>query len=94
MKVATWNIYWFGDRDGKIARTEEDELAIAEVIKTISPDVLALEEIVDPVAMERVLGIASGAGRDYAIRSDAGLWYTSDPNPVDETKNLQSLFFA
>jgi endonuclease/exonuclease/phosphatase family metal-dependent hydrolase len=94
MKIAAWNIYWFGDRSGKITRTEEDELTIAEVIKSMAPDVLALEEIVDPLAMERVLRWAGGAGREYAIRSDTGLWFTSDPNPTDETKNLQKPFLC
>lgn len=31
MKVATWNIYWLGDREGKISRTQQDEELIAHV---------------------------------------------------------------
>lgn len=94
MRVATWNIYWLGDRSGKITRAEEDERTIAEVVMNLSPDVLALQEIVDPLVMERVLRLAGGAGRDYAIRSDAGLWFTSDEDPTDELNGLQKPFLC
>lgn len=66
MKIATWNIYWLGDRTKKlITRAKADHKLIAEVIKNISPDVLALEEIVDPLVMETILKLASGDGKDY-----------------------------
>jgi hypothetical protein len=94
MRIATWNIYWLGDRMGEhIVRTEDDEQLIAEVIKNVSPDVLALEEIVDPLVMERILTLASGPGRQYVMRSNNGAWFTSDPKPTSE-QNLQKAFLC
>jgi endonuclease/exonuclease/phosphatase family metal-dependent hydrolase len=94
MKIATWNIYWLGDRVGEfITRSEADYQTIADVIRNVSPDVLALEEIVDPAVMEHILQLAGGDGRDYVIRSD-GQWLTSDSNPTDESKNLQKVFLC
>ena len=44
MRIATWNIYWLGDRDrkGNIKRSESDYELIARVIRQFAPDVLAL----------------------------------------------------
>jgi len=95
MEIATWNIYWLGDRTGtKVTRTPQHEEMIANVIRKISPDVLALEEIVDPIVMERILKLASGSGRDYIIRSDSGNWFTSDPDPTNEQNGGQKVFLC
>jgi endonuclease/exonuclease/phosphatase family metal-dependent hydrolase len=95
MRIATWNIYWLGDRTGtKWVRTKDDEQLIAEVIKKVSPDVLALEEIVDPIAMDRILKLADGDGRHYVIRSDQGAWLTSDADPANEKNKLQKAFLC
>lgn len=95
MKLATWNIYWLGDRNGKfIVRTEEDEALIARVIKQIRPDVLAIQEVVDPKALERVLEKAREPGYEYTIRSEDGTWLTSDPKPELETNNWQKTFLC
>ncbi len=94
MKIATWNIYWLGDTTGKITRAETDHELIAKVIKKISPDVLALEEIVNPLIMENILKLASGDGKDYVIRSDDGKWLTSDSDPTNKSKNLQKIFLC
>lgn len=94
MKIATWNIYWLGDTTGKITRAETDHELIAEVIKNISPDVLALEEIVDPFVMEDILKLAGGDGKNYVIRSNDGNWLTSDSKPTDKSKNLQKVFLC
>ena len=60
MKLATWNIYWLGERSGKrIKRTDEDENLIARVIAQVSPDVLSIQEVVDPFVLERVLSRAN-----------------------------------
>src|SRR5262245_9917118 len=94
MKIATWNIYWLGDKTREhIVRSEEDEQLIAEVIKKISPDVLALEEVVDPFVMERILKQASSQGSEYVLRSDEGAWLTSDPTPTSD-ENLQKAFLC
>src|SRR5688572_13856823 len=93
MKIATWNIYWLGDRSGKIERTPQDERLIAEVIKRLSPDVLALEEIVDPLVLRRILERASGGGRHYVVTDAAANWLTSDPDPTGAA-NLQKLFLC
>jgi endonuclease/exonuclease/phosphatase family metal-dependent hydrolase len=93
MKIATWNIYWLGDRSGEhIARSEADEALIAQVLARLAPDVLALQEIVDPFAMERILGQASGPGREYVLRAN-NAWLTSDPDPTAE-KNVQKAFLC
>lgn len=96
MKIATWNIYWLGDRFGEfIERTEADYQMIGQVIENLSPDVLALEEIVDPLVMEKILKAANGVGKNYVIRNPSdGSWLTSDSNPTDETKNLQKIFLC
>jgi hypothetical protein len=96
MKIASWNIYWLGDRFGEhIKRTDADYQTIAQIIKNISPDVLALEEIVDPEVMEYILKLASGNGKNYVIRRpDDGGWLTSDSNPTDSSKNLQKVFLC
>jgi endonuclease/exonuclease/phosphatase family metal-dependent hydrolase len=93
MKIATWNIYWLGDRTGKIARTAQDERLIADVIGRLAPDVLALQEVVDPFVMERILKLASTGGRNYVIRTDSAGWLTSDPNPEGAT-GLQKPFLC
>jgi len=93
MKIATWNIYWLGDRTGdKVVRGPEDEQIIARVIARLAPDVLALQEVVDPLVMERILGLANGPGLDYVIRADDA-WLTSDPDPTVEA-NLQKAFLC
>lgn len=93
MKLATWNIYWLGDRDGtRVVRSPEDEQIIAQVIARLAPDVLALQEIVDPFLMERILDMAGGLGRDYVLRVD-NTWLTSDPDPTAE-ENVQKAFLC
>jgi len=96
MKIATWNIYWLGDRFGEfIKRIEADYLLIAQIIQNMSPDVLALEEIVDPEVLEHILKLASGNGKNYIIRNPLDeSWMTSDTNPTDGTKNLQKVFLC
>ena len=94
MRLATWNIYWLGDPAGKhIVRSPEDEKVIAQVIARLAPDVLALEEIVDPVAMERILKMAGGPGRNYVLRVD-DVWLTSDQAPLDVENGLQKAFLC
>jgi endonuclease/exonuclease/phosphatase family metal-dependent hydrolase len=94
IKIATWNIYWLGDREGKVVRGPQHEQLIAQVIGHIAPDVLALEEIVDPFVMERILEQASGEGREYVIRSGEGDWLTSDPDPADPENGRQKVFLC
>jgi endonuclease/exonuclease/phosphatase family metal-dependent hydrolase len=94
MRLATWNIYWLGDREDHIQRTESDHQLIAQVIRKLSPDVLALEEIVDPLVMEHILSLANGDGRDYVIRVAESHWLSSDAKPLDTTNNLQKLFLC
>jgi endonuclease/exonuclease/phosphatase family metal-dependent hydrolase len=93
MRIATWNIYWLGDRGSEhVVRSSEDEQVIAQVIARLAPDVLALQEIVDPLVMERILGLASGPERDYVLRVD-NTWLTSDPDPTS-AENLQKAFLC
>jgi endonuclease/exonuclease/phosphatase family metal-dependent hydrolase len=93
MRVATWNIYWLGN-PAQIQRSESDHKLIAKVIRHLKPDVLALEEIVNPVELEQVLAFANGEGCDYRIKSSDSNWFTSDPKPVDPESDLQKLFLC
>ena len=95
MRIATWNIYWLGDRDeSEIRRSESDYELIARVIRQIAPDVLALQEIVDPLLLEHILDLANGEGRDYVIKSGDSNWLTSDPKPLDPANDYQKVFFC
>jgi endonuclease/exonuclease/phosphatase family metal-dependent hydrolase len=95
MQIATWNIFWLGARtNDEVDRTEEDYKLIADVINRISPDVLALQEIVDPLVMEEILTLANGEGRNYAIRTSESNWLTSDSKPLDMSKDIQKLFIC
>jgi hypothetical protein len=95
MRVATWNIYWLGERTGdKIQRSESDYKLIAQVIDRLSPDVLVLEEIVDPLVMEHILALASTEDRDYIIRTSDANWLTSDAKPLDALNDLQKVFLC
>lgn len=95
MRVATWNIYWLGERsDDKIIRSAEDLQVIADVIKTVSPDVMAFQEIVNPDVLQDILTRAHGDAGDYVIRADDGIWLTSDSDPTKPTSNLQKVFLC
>lgn len=95
MRVATWNIYWLGERVGdKIQRSESDYKLIAQAIDRLSPDVLALEEIVDPLVMEHILALASTEDRDYVIKASDANWLTSDSHPLDASNGLQKVFLC
>jgi len=94
MRVATWNIYWLGDKTGKIERTESDHKLIAQVIRHLRPDVLALEEIVDPLEMEQILASANGNGLDYRMKSSDSNWFTSASHPTDTANPLQKPFLC
>jgi len=96
MRVATWNIYWLGEeRTGhRIQRSEPDYKLIAQVIDRLKPDVLALEEIVDPLVMEHILGLASTEGGEYIIKTSDTNWLTSDSQPLDTSHDLQKVFLC
>ena len=95
MRVATWNIYWLGERTGeKINRSESDYKLIAQVIDRLSPDILMLEEIADPLVMEQILALASTADHEYIIRTSDDNWLTSDSNPLDAANGLQKVFLC
>jgi endonuclease/exonuclease/phosphatase family metal-dependent hydrolase len=54
--VGTFNIAWLGDgKDDREPREEADYKRVAEVIRDAAPDVLGLEEIENPAALQRVL---------------------------------------
>jgi endonuclease/exonuclease/phosphatase family metal-dependent hydrolase len=93
--IATWNIYWLGSTDPHkhAARSAEDERAIAEVIRRRSPDVLALQEIVDPAMLQRILALAGGHERTYVIEA-GGQPLTSARLPLDPAQGRQSVFFC
>jgi endonuclease/exonuclease/phosphatase family metal-dependent hydrolase len=95
MRIATWNIYWLGERSGdKIRRGAEDLELIAEVLKNVSADVLAFQEVVDPAVLEAILKKAGGSQRDYSIRAEDGPWFSSTSNPDSASNNYQKIFLA
>lgn len=54
--IGTFNIAWLGDgNDDMIQRTEQDFKNIAHVIEQTKADVLAIEEIENPTALQSVL---------------------------------------
>jgi endonuclease/exonuclease/phosphatase family metal-dependent hydrolase len=95
MRLATWNIYWLGERTDEhgVTRDAEDEKVIAQVIARLAPDVLALQEIVDPEVMQRIVGKANGPGRNYTLFVD-DTWLTSDADPTDEKSDWQKAFLC
>ncbi|MEY3688492.1 MAG: hypothetical protein RIT37_54 [Bacteroidota bacterium] len=57
LSIATFNIAWLGDGEGNdvISRTPEEYMLIADVIKETSADIIALQEIENMAAMNKVL---------------------------------------
>jgi endonuclease/exonuclease/phosphatase family metal-dependent hydrolase len=95
MRIATWNIYWLGERSGgKIQRDAEDLELIAQVLENVSADVLAFQEIVAPAVLETILKMTGGSQRDYSIRADGGPWFSSTSNPDSASNNYQKIFLA
>lgn len=56
VKIGTFNIAWLGDGvNDNIPRNESDYKRIANIISQINPDILALQEIENAKAIERIL---------------------------------------
>jgi endonuclease/exonuclease/phosphatase family metal-dependent hydrolase len=69
VRLATFNIYWFGTSRSLVTRSAADDTLVARVIAGLDADVLVLEEICDLARLERVLGEASAiGGRDLRCR--------------------------
>ena len=93
--LATWNIYFFGNNE-KVERTPHDLDTIAGVIDRLAPDVLALEEIVDPNTLESVLAsdLLRSKDRDYVIRTEDGSPLCSQDKPFADPERLQKVFLC
>lgn len=96
LALATWNIYWFGANPPKEGgtRTEGDLRKIGEVIRRLSPSVLALQEIVDAELLKQVLSYASGDGREYTIEAEGALLTSAPQESLDPAKGRQKVFFC
>jgi len=70
MKIATFNVYWFGtSRTGIVERAPEDDALVARVLGALDADVVALEEICDLPRLDAALRAASAiSGRDLRAR--------------------------
>lgn len=66
LKVATWNIFFFGadkDSNGKVVGAADDQLQFTNVKKAIqilNPDIIALQEVANDTMMERLVSELSG----------------------------------
>ena len=60
LRLATYNIQEFG-------RRATDEARLAELLRGLDADVIAVQEIQDPDRFERLLGAIRAPGREYAL---------------------------
>jgi endonuclease/exonuclease/phosphatase family metal-dependent hydrolase len=83
MKIATFNVYWFGTtRSGIVDRTPDDDALVAGVLGALDADVIALEEICDLPRLEGVLRAASAiSGRD--LRARVGEAFVTSARPAE-----------
>ncbi len=71
LTIGTFNISWLGDGiDDEIPRNEADYERIAGIIKNLNPDIMALQEIENSDAINRVLKYIDGY--KFIIASDGG----------------------
>ncbi len=83
MRIATFNIYWFGTSRSIVSRSPEDDALVARVLAGLDADVMVLEEICDLARLERVLAEASAlGGRDLRCRTGATLVTSGRPAEV------------
>lgn len=102
LTVATFNIAWFGD--GKepetISRSDEDIARIADVIQETSADIIALQEIENMQAIQRILahlpeytGVIGTKGRSqnvgFLYKTSLEIEHVGEylPLAVDPTRN-------
>lgn len=89
--VGTFNVEWLGDGsdDDKIQRSEEDYKNLAAVIEESGADVLGLEEVENPAALQRVLKYLNGYSfyvGSSARQQNVGVLYKNTvqvSNPVE-----------
>ncbi|MES2639222.1 MAG: endonuclease/exonuclease/phosphatase family protein [Myxococcota bacterium] len=69
MRIATFNVYWFGTTRPIVERAPEDDQLVARVLARLDADVFALQEICDLPRLERVVQAAGVlCGRDLRVR--------------------------
>ena len=78
LTLTTWNLSWLaGDETNRHSqstappRTSRDYLAMAAIIKTISPDVLAFQEVADHQAIGKVIPL-NNYQIEFSSRKDKG----------------------
>ncbi|MDP2313760.1 MAG: endonuclease/exonuclease/phosphatase family protein [Pseudomonadota bacterium] len=89
MRIATFNVYWFGTtRPGIVDRTPDDDDLVARVLAGLDADVLALQEICDLPRLERVLRrAATFSGRDRHLRVGDSFVTSARPSELADTAN-------
>lgn len=94
MRIATFNVYWFGTTRNIVVRAPEDDQLVAQVIARLDADVLGLQEICDLPRLECVVQAAAAlSGRDLRVRL-ADRFVTSG-RPQEITDNaLQKVAYA
>lgn len=95
MRIATFNVYWFGTtRPDIVDRTAADDALIAQVIARLDTDVVAFQEVCDLPRLEGVLQAAAAAG-GRALRVRVGESFVSSGRPHELADGaLQKVVYA
>ncbi|MDP2308671.1 MAG: endonuclease/exonuclease/phosphatase family protein [Pseudomonadota bacterium] len=94
MRIATFNVYWFGTTRPIVEREPEDDQLVAQVLARLDADVVALQEICDLPRLERVLRAAAAlSGRDLRVRVGEAFVTSGRPHELADTA-LQKVVYA
>lgn len=94
MRIATFNVYWFGTSRNIVERAPEDDQLVARVLARLDADVIALQEICDLPRLERVLQAAGAlAGRDLRLRVADTFVTSARPHELAD-RALQKVVYA
>ena len=94
MRIATFNIYWFGTSRPLVTRGPEDDALVAQVLAGLDADVYVLEEICDLGRMEHVVAAAGErAGRALRCRDGERIVTSARPTELGD-RGTQKVVFA
>ncbi len=95
MRIATFNVYWFGTtRPDIVDRTLDDDALIARVLARLDADVVALQEVCDLPRLERVLqAAATFGGRALRVREGEAFVTSARPHELADGA-LQKVVYA
>ncbi|MDO9280543.1 MAG: hypothetical protein Q7U06_01445, partial [Pseudomonadota bacterium] len=94
MRIATFNVYWFGTTRPIVDRTPDDDQLVARVLARLDADVIALQEICDLPRLEGVVQAAGTlCGRDLRVRVADTFVTSARPHELADTA-LQKVAYA